>query len=315
MRHRVALDVGACYTKGEPALRGTLTAMRASLRTTSLAFARAAAVRGAPVAAGATAANRERGDHPSVEAEHDVEAQNMAARAAYRAWRQGGKRYSHHHGDADPEARLHRALFGELRSAKPPPLPAAPPRILSDFSSPSLIGKGGFGFVYAASSECDGHRYALKVLPCAVAAQSPPAEAQCMASLPPHGNLVRYHGSWREPRHSVRALRAALDGKQSSSLEASDSSAASGRSLDEDEEEGLSDMTSDVTSDTPSSRRKREVYTASLEASEAATISASQDESATDFCFFEPHAMAAELYMNTKPEVECFVAQSESVWP
>ena len=50
-------------------------------------------------------------------------------------------------------------------------------------------------------------------------------------------------------------------------------------------------------------------------ASEAAMISASHDDKATESCFFDPHEMAAELNVNTQPVVECFTAQSESVMP
>ena len=62
----------------------------------------------------------------------------------------------------------------------------------------------------------------------------------------------------------------------------------------------------------PSSAASRERCTASFAASEAATISASQEERATLFCFFEPQEIAAWLRMNTQPLVECLVAQSES---
>ena len=68
----------------------------------------------------------------------------------------------------------------------------------------------------------------------------------------------------------------------------------------------------DTASAKPSSVRNREVYTASLEVSEAATISASHDERETDFCFLEPHMMAACASRNTQPLVECLTAQSES---
>ena len=50
-------------------------------------------------------------------------------------------------------------------------------------------------------------------------------------------------------------------------------------------------------------------------ASDPAIISASHEESATEACFFEPHAMVAELYLNTNPDVECCTAQSESDMP
>eukprot|EP00965_Chrysotila_dentata_P097426 3219983-Pleurochrysis_carterae.AAC.1 len=44
-------------------------------------------------------------------------------------------------------------------------------------------------------------------------------------------------------------------------------------------------------------------------------ISASHDESATEDCFFDAQEMAAWLYMNTYPDVECCVAQFESKNP
>eukprot|EP00965_Chrysotila_dentata_P161313 5326863-Pleurochrysis_carterae.AAC.1 len=52
----------------------------------------------------------------------------------------------------------------------------------------------------------------------------------------------------------------------------------------------------------PSSAKRARRYTASLVASEAAMISASQDDSATVGCFFEDHEMAARPCMNTQPE-------------
>eukprot|EP00965_Chrysotila_dentata_P177331 5856841-Pleurochrysis_carterae.AAC.1 len=41
-------------------------------------------------------------------------------------------------------------------------------------------------------------------------------------------------------------------------------------------------------------------------------ISASQDERATEGCFFDAQDMAAWLYMKTYPDVESLVGQSES---
>ena len=43
--------------------------------------------------------------------------------------------------------------------------------------------------------------------------------------------------------------------------------------------------------------------------------SAPQDNSATEVCFLLPQEMAALLSITTKPKVECFTAQSESVMP
>eukprot|EP00965_Chrysotila_dentata_P020474 678602-Pleurochrysis_carterae.AAC.1 len=49
----------------------------------------------------------------------------------------------------------------------------------------------------------------------------------------------------------------------------------------------------------PRSVKSERRYTASFVASEAAIISASDDESATEGCFFEDHEIAAWLYINT----------------
>eukprot|EP00965_Chrysotila_dentata_P219232 6191012-Pleurochrysis_carterae.AAC.1 len=65
----------------------------------------------------------------------------------------------------------------------------------------------------------------------------------------------------------------------------------------------------------PSSSSSVRKYVASLAALEAAMISASQDENATEGCFLLLHVMAARPYMNTWPEVEWRVAQSESENP
>ena len=57
---------------------------------------------------------------------------------------------------------------------------------------------------------------------------------------------------------------------------------------------------------------------ASVAASDAATISASQEDKATLFCFLEPQEIAAWLKMKscqTCPEVECLTTQSESDMP
>ena len=54
---------------------------------------------------------------------------------------------------------------------------------------------------------------------------------------------------------------------------------------------------------------------ASLAASEPAIISASQDERATEGCFFEAQLMVAEPRWKVCPDVECFTAQSESLYP
>eukprot|EP00965_Chrysotila_dentata_P011561 378379-Pleurochrysis_carterae.AAC.2 len=62
----------------------------------------------------------------------------------------------------------------------------------------------------------------------------------------------------------------------------------------------------------PSSAKSARRYTASFAAFEAATISASHEESATLACFLEDQKMAASPCVNTHPVVEWRNAQSES---
>jgi len=115
-------------------------------------------------------------------------------RAQYRAWRQGSARSS----PRSPTARIaegrpdraQRSLL--LQEIQPQPSP----RIVADYEKFSLLGRGAFGVVYRARNRHDGTSYALKVVPSRGAATE---EARCMASLPPHPHLVRYHTTWREP--------------------------------------------------------------------------------------------------------------------
>ena len=65
----------------------------------------------------------------------------------------------------------------------------------------------------------------------------------------------------------------------------------------------------------PSSLRNLERKIASLAASEAAMISASQEDSATLVCFLEPQETTAVEYVNCQPDVECLTPQSESLCP
>jgi len=125
-------------------------------------------------------------------------------RAEYRAWRVGSP--VHHHRP------MHRARPIDVLTPRESPPPSAPSRLLTDFdvSSAALMGKGGFGVVVAATSKTDGQRYALKLVPRAGGSHAPPpAETRCLASVPPHPNVVRYHGTWSEVQ-SVTELRDAL---------------------------------------------------------------------------------------------------------
>ena len=122
-------------------------------------------------------------------------------RAEYRAWREGSPV---HHQRPKNHARV--MVQSTQQIAQPPGS-----RLTGDFdmTSAELMGKGGFGLVYAATSRLDGHRYALKLLP---DNGTPPAETRCMASLAPHSNLVRYCSVWSEAA-AVSELRAAISAR------------------------------------------------------------------------------------------------------
>ena len=62
----------------------------------------------------------------------------------------------------------------------------------------------------------------------------------------------------------------------------------------------------------PRSPNKLSRCTASRDASDAATISASQEDNETVACFLEDQLMVAVEYLNVYPEVEWRTAQSES---
>ena len=124
------------------------------------------------------------------------------ARLRYRAWRTGSTIASPPR-TPDPVGEARRrpgplpwSLVRPLSLPMPAPAPAVPPRLITDFDDFSLVGKGGFGVVYSARNRLDGHTYAIKLVPDRPGAQS---EAKCMASLPPHTNLIRYHSVWSEP--------------------------------------------------------------------------------------------------------------------
>ena len=124
------------------------------------------------------------------------------ARLRYRAWRTGSTIASPPR-TPDPVGEARRrpgplpwSLVRPLSLPMPAPEPAATPRLLTDFEDFSLVGKGGFGVVYSARNRLDGHTFAIKLVPDRPGAQS---EAKCMADLPPHANLIRYHCVWSEP--------------------------------------------------------------------------------------------------------------------
>ena len=200
----------------EPADAALARAMRHhyTLGVRSL-FQRAAGVGGASTVhslATGIVASRDRPDEDGL----------LALRAEYRAWRQGST--AHHHRARYPSrivsiksGGLQALLLDSPSDASPSPprltLPAAAcsSRLETDFDveSARVLGEGGFGVVYAATSRTDGRRYALKLLPHGGLRMPPPAEARCLASLAPHENLVGYYGTWSE-HSSVQQLRSAL---------------------------------------------------------------------------------------------------------
>ena len=214
--------------------------MRASLRTSGAIFARAASVRGASIAtAGAAGAQSPPHD------ESIVDEEALKKRAEYRAWRTGAAKYQNRPGvsrrpdSTASSSLLQTELLGDCKPLKLTP----PPRILNEFSAPSMLGRGGFGAVFAASSDCDGRRYALKIVPAPPKGSGamPPAEARCMASLPPHQHLVRYHSCWREEGHSLRQLRNLLAEAGPKSSPVDDLGEFEGGEDADDDEAGCSD--------------------------------------------------------------------------
>jgi len=132
----------------------------------------------------------------------------MLARTLNRAWRQGRATPS------PPPTSENRQLAWSLLEPQPEPEPRCgdASRIENDYGHFALLGKGGFGVVYSATSRIDGRACALKLVPKHRDAE---AEARCMASLPAHDHLVRYMSAWSEPL-PVAQLRRALEAERSS---------------------------------------------------------------------------------------------------
>lgn len=66
-----------------------------------------------------------------------------------------------------------------------------------------VIGSGAFGFVCSVRQWSNSVLYAIKVAPSTEVSSS---ECSIMATLPPHGSLVRYIGHWEEPRQQENAF-------------------------------------------------------------------------------------------------------------
>ena len=143
----------------------------------------------------------------------------LYARAENRAWRQGAlqpDRSATPTRGAAHEAPRSRSLLQFLlhedsRAAQTRLACAKPPsRLQQDFESFEMLGRGGFGVVYGAKSRTDQHAFALKLVSADERDGDPFAEARCMAALPAHDNLVRYHGSWLEEQ-PITELRQELE--------------------------------------------------------------------------------------------------------
>ena len=172
-------------------------------------------------------------------ADDDDDAALTKQRAEYRAWRQGAHHY-HHHQHTGKNDLLKALLEPPTKApikAPAPPTAACPSRIATDFEPHALLGKGAFGVVYSATSKHDGQTYALKMQP----RDGSRSEARALGAIPPHPNLVRYHGAWSEAA-TVGELRAALaaeenwlnDDDDDEASEATGSTAASSTSKDDD---------------------------------------------------------------------------------
>ncbi len=177
-------------------LRGTLLRAAGATSGSSLSTLAGAA---APAVAGAHT-QAEEPLPPAFESSNQDDQEFHEARARYRAWRAGSTIASPPRtpDPMDEKARRHHGPFAWslLPPARLPlPPPAPPPRLVTDFDDFSLVGRGGFGVVYSARNRLDGHKFAIKLVPDRTDAHS---EAKCMAALPPHANLIRYHSAWRE---------------------------------------------------------------------------------------------------------------------
>ncbi|PSC73365.1 Wee1 kinase isoform B [Micractinium conductrix] len=84
------------------------------------------------------------------------------------------------------------------------PAPQAMSRYRHDFKEVGLLGQGNFSKVFRARHRFDGREYAVKrsqreARPDCPAFAQYIQEAQVLAHLPPHPNVVQYFGCWSEP--------------------------------------------------------------------------------------------------------------------
>lgn len=131
-----------------------------------------------------------------------------SARAEYHAWRMDAlvsRRFLHCSvpkantlSVLDSNPRNSSVLADHLRTS--PSIHAS--RLEADFLPhpiDAVLGRGGFGVVVRATSRFDCREYAIKV----VELQSEDgaeemSEIRCMAAMPSHPNLIRYHTAWLE---------------------------------------------------------------------------------------------------------------------
>ncbi|KAL3897234.1 MAG: hypothetical protein SGPRY_013094, partial [Prymnesium sp.] len=107
----------------------------------------------------------------------------------------------------------------------------------------SVLGRGSFGVVVHATSQLDRRDYAIKVVDMqSIDSPSEISEVLCMADLPAHPNLVKYHTAWLEEGEASSWFDALV-----SDLESSESDESERSSLAESD--SLSLKSSDTTDD------------------------------------------------------------------
>ncbi|KAL1530682.1 hypothetical protein AB1Y20_001582 [Prymnesium parvum] len=150
----------------------------------------------------------------------DLGSEERLARAEYHAWRRAAPLPPRPPPRPAPHASLalpalsRGGLASRLRQV------AAPSRLERDFSPlapDALLGRGGFGVVVRACSRVDGREYALKLVRLRAAGGGEElCEAACMAGLPPHPNLVRYHSAWVDAGEAIDALPLEVEASEAS---------------------------------------------------------------------------------------------------
>eukprot|EP00656_Telonema_subtile_P054316 TRINITY_DN8093_c0_g1_i1.p1 TRINITY_DN8093_c0_g1~~TRINITY_DN8093_c0_g1_i1.p1 ORF type:complete len:591 (-),score=90.69 TRINITY_DN8093_c0_g1_i1:23-1795(-) len=103
-------------------------------------------------------------------------------------------------------------------------------RFKTDFDILGVIGRGGFGSVYRAKHRIDGQHYAVKRVVLPSQEHRAVEEAESMAKLSNHPNVVRYYASW------VESAQLELSESESDSGENSEEESSFGAESEDSEE-------------------------------------------------------------------------------